>query len=634
LGKNYFDAVHSLQLWFNISLVSSLEKRFVMKIVRRTKKAYHLLKCCVAPAFAYLKQGYRSKQMKAHCINFAKHLFRHVQAFGAALDMEYKDFGKVRMQKLRTLTLGLHALLPHHPHFSYSIIIPLHCTTHPERFLHALISALQQTPPHLEVIVAYGEGKLQEKFVQIISECQTAFPGKLKTFHSSHSSAHEIVNGAVQESVGHFILFFSPEDWLRPDYIFRCEQLLRFLKDRENVCIYTDEYEINAHGHPIPGRQLQKPQRLIFPYLFHNGIGKSLLIPRHLWTLAGGLQGVGHDEQIWDLALRLDAVGALFQHLPFYLYAKRKSAAQHSKENNSASFLSQLAHYSDLKKLSWKWSTGLIPHTFRALPYLAAIPNVQVIIPFKDQKELTLKTIESVLNQKGVRIQVTAVDNVSRDASIGEKIKEMGGEVLYVDEPFNFSRLNNLAVQRTQTAQNCDYLLFLNNDVELENGAVLEMCRWIEQPLIGLVGSRLVYPNGLLQHGGIDLKRDAPGNQMVWNHSEKMYPNEKQSLTQVVRLADAVTAACALMKKKLFIEIGGFDEIWYPVAYSDTNLAVKVEAVGHYCLYTPYAKGVHHESVSRSYENIEDFEMSNWLHRQYVEHQLHSQKPVADFAKK
>ncbi|MBA2369453.1 MAG: glycosyltransferase [Candidatus Protochlamydia sp.] len=607
-----------------------------MKIVRHTQKAYRLLISCVAPAFAYLKQGYRSKQMKAHCINFAKHLFQHARLFGATLDKEYKDLGSpngLRMQKLHTLTLGLHTLLPHHPHFSYSIIIPVLRQTHPDRFRHALISALQQTAPHLEVIAVYGEEKLPESLAQVLNECQATFPGRLKIFNSTALMMHESVNAAVQQAVGHFILLEGPEDWLRPDYIFRCEQLLRFLKDRENVCIYTDEYEVNERSEPMPGRQIQKPQRLVFPYLFYNGIGKSVLIPRHLWNLAGGLQDVSQEEQIWDLALRLDATGTLFRHLPFYLYAKRSGLAKHQKDNALVSFVSQLNHYSDIKKLPWKWSEGLIPHTYRALPQLSAIPTVQVIIPFKEQKELTLKTIQSVLKQKGARIQITAVDNASCDSSIGENIKEMGGEVLLVEEPFNFSRLNNLAVEKTKMGQHCDYLLFLNNDVELEEGALLEMCRWIEQPLIGLVGSRLIYPNGLLQHGGIDLKRNAPANQMVWNHSEKMYPHSKQSLTQVVRLADAVTAACALMKRKIFVEIGGFDEIWYPVAYSDTNLAVKIEAMGLYCLYTPYAKGVHHESVSRSYENIEDFEMSHWLHQQYALYQLPAQKSVAEFAK-
>jgi GT2 family glycosyltransferase len=81
-----------------------------------------------------------------------------------------------------------------------------------------------------------------------------------------------------------------------------------------------------------------------------------------------------------------------------------------------------------------------------------------------------------------------------------------------------------------------------------------------------------------------------------------------------LHIVDAVTAACALVKRSLFIEVGGFDELCYPIAYSDTNLAVKIANKGFKNFYTPYARGVHHESVSRKLESLEDVESSRWLH--------------------
>ncbi len=596
-----------------------------MKIIHHSNRIYQLLKNCIGPAFAYLRQGYRANLVKAHCVSFAKHLFRHLQSFGVTLDKEYRDLGDLhgpRMQKLRTLTAGLHALLPKQAQFSYSILIPLYFQPSPELFRKTLLSALQQTAPHLEILIGYAHHCLSKEIEKMIKEFQDAFPQRLSIFAYSTSASHDILNSLAQEAKGHFLFVLDPYDWLRPDFLFRCEQLLRLLKGRENVCLYTDEYEINEGDHPIPGKQIQKPHRIAFPYLFYNALGRSLLIPRHLWELAGGMQAVQKDKMIWDLALRLDRVGATFRHLPFYLYAKRNSLHHSLSSEPVGSFEEQLSAYTQAEQLSWKWSAGDLPNSYRAVPELKRIPKVQVIIPYKDQKDLTLKTIRSILKQKHVHVFVTAVDNASHDTSIAEHIKELGGEVISVHEPFNYSRLNNLAVMKTNTAQDCDSLLFLNNDVELKEEALSEMCRWVDQPLIGMVGCQLFYPNGLLQHGGIDRKRDAPATQMIWNHSEKMASHERQVMTKVLRLTDAVTAACALMKRKLFIEIGGFDEIWYPIAYSDTNLAVKVEAKGLYCLYTPYAQGVHHESVTRKYENIEDVEMSHWLHQQYVEQQL------------
>jgi GT2 family glycosyltransferase len=343
-------------------------------------------------------------------------------------------------------------------------------------------------------------------------------------------------------------------------------------------------------------------------------LGKSVLFPKKLWESAGGVRNYS-DASVWEFGLRLDQVGAIFRHLPFNLYARRRGNA-----TENLSTIPALEMYSKRKNLNWIFREGPITGSVRAIPSLLEMPSVQVIIPFKEQKELTLCTVNSLLRQREVNICITAVDNGSRDLTIGEAIKALGGEVMRVEEPFNFSRLNNLGVRNTAVAGVCPYLLFLNNDVELEERALLEMCRWIEQPSIGMVGCRLVYPNGLLQHGGIDLKSDAPAHQMLWNHSEKMTASPKQRAAQIIRLADAVTAACALMKREIFTSIGGFDEVWYPVAYSDTSLAVKVEAMGLHILYTPFAQGVHHESVSREYENIEDVEMSSWLHQHFVRH--------------
>ncbi|WP_068469532.1 glycosyltransferase family 2 protein [Candidatus Protochlamydia phocaeensis] len=595
-----------------------------MKLIHQSQRVYQLLKNCVKPAFSYLKQGYQARLLKAHCLQFAKHLFRHIHSFGTALDKDYRDLGDLRgprMQKLKSLTAGLHALLPADKHFSYSILICLSSQPHPERFRKSLLSALEQTAPHLDVLIGYGQGQPSKDIEHTVEDCRRAFPERLRTFPYSTVHQHEILNALAQEANGHYLFILDFEDWIRPDFLFRCEQLLRLVKDKGFSCIYTDEYEINDSDHPIPGKQIQKPHQLVFPYLFTNVIQKSLLIPRHLWALAGGIKPVRLEDRLWDLCLRLDLAGAYFHHLPFCLYARR-AGHYYPPVKNPISFLEQLNAYSKSKELQWDWTEGYLPDSYRAIPTLASHPDVHVIIPFKNQKELTLKTVRSLLKQRGVQVKITAVDNASQDTSIGEEIRQLGGEVLLVSEPFNFSRLNNLAIERTQVAQDCPYVLFINNDVELEPDALHEMCRWIDQPRIGLVGCRLHYPNGLLQHGGIDLKRDAPAHQMIWNHSEKMASADRQRLTKIIRIADAVTAACALMKKDFFVEIGGFDEIWYPIAYSDTNLAVKIQAKGRLCLYTPYASGVHHESISRQYENIEDVEMSNWLHEQYLAQHL------------
>lgn len=335
-----------------------------------------------------------------------------------------------------------------------------------------------------------------------------------------------------------------------------------------------------------------------------------------------GLRKECEGAQDYDLVLRLDLAGANFHHIPFYLYAWRVHSQSTASSIQAKPYVVEAAKkalqdYFKEKKLDWEVVDGYIPTSYRAIPKLTKKYAIHVIILYKDLKKLTLACVKSVLRQQGVTVKITAVDNNSEDHSIAAELNAMGCEVLSIKEPFNFSRLNNLAVQKTKIGQDCELVLFLNNDVELDEGALEEMTRWIAQPGVGIVGCRLNYPNGKLQHGGIDFNENRPSHQMQWEHTEKGLNFNHLHFGRLIRVADAVTAACALMRRELFIEIGGFDEIWYPITYSDTALTLKLQSKNLWSLYTPYAVGVHHESVSRSYANIEDYEMSRWLHEKY-----------------
>jgi GT2 family glycosyltransferase len=238
------------------------------------------------------------------------------------------------------------------------------------------------------------------------------------------------------------------------------------------------------------------------------------------------------------------------------------------------------------------------------------VPRVQVIIPYKDKGDLTLKSVESLIVQDGANLSVICVDNDSLDESIAKSLKKMASNinVLKFTEPFNYSRINNYAVGNGSKEE--PYLLFMNNDVILKQGALQEMLRWIDQPHIGIVGCRLFYPDGRIQHGGVMLSPEGPAFQMNWTHIDLGLVREQASFSDHLMVVNAVTAACALMRRNDFIEIGGFDERHFPVAFSDTDLCLRLRQKRLYSFYTPYAEGVHFESDSRSRGNIEDMESS------------------------
>lgn len=372
----------------------------------------------------------------------------------------------------------------------------------------------------------------------------------------------EIVNN-YENAKGDYILFLKSA--VRCDLLYRYEQILR-LKQNKKLVLFASK------------------KALYMPFIFSDHPLNALLVPKHF----------GKTE-----ILDLDLAGAEFLNIPFLT-----NNEIYRFDKNS------LEEYSRKKGLDWKYSEGYLPRTYRATPPLNEIPKIHVIIPFKNQKELTLKAIHSLLNQKGVDITITAIDNDSDDTSISLELERLGVGLLIVQEPFNFSRLNNLAVKNSQE----DLILFMNNDVELDENALIEMARWALQPQIGLVGCRLHYPNGMLQHGGLLLDEDYPSHKRAWIHIDKGMEFSRLNQSLVQGVVDGVTAACALMKKNLFLEINGFDETYYPIAYSDTHLAEKLKAKGYLCFYTPYAEGIHHESISRSGGVLEEIESSTWFH--------------------
>ncbi|MDP1879557.1 MAG: glycosyltransferase [Parachlamydiaceae bacterium] len=567
----------------------------------------------------FFKQGYHAKSLVKY---FKYFMLKRLQEFatGSKKDVDETTWiESERVKKLQQITKGLHTLLSHQSSFSYSILIAIDQPIN-SLILKTIESALNQTAPNFEVIIGVKNNNESDELL-IKGHFKNQDSSKLKIVTVLEGSESSQINELAEKATGAYLFPLKACDWLRPDFIYRCEQLLRLHKNfTDPICIYSDEFNINEQGYPIPGKKWIKPETLMFPYHFRDDIGHTLLIPKEQWTKAGGLSLNLLDQGLWELALRLEEIGCQFLSIPFCLYAHRSGTICQS--GNTETLIKSFKDYTARKGLEWKIVKGLLPQTVRAVPELKKNLLIQVIIPYKNQKELTLKSIKSALNQTGVSVFITAVDNNSDDVTIAQEIRELGGEVITINEPFNFSRLNNLAVEKTTLAKECEYLLFLNNDVELEENALLEMARWIEQSNIGMVGCYLTYPNGLLQHGGVDILSYGPAYNVTWSHSEKFRSFENMDLSKTLRIADGVTAACSLIKKSDFIQVGGFDEGWYPIAYSDTNLAVKLAAIGLKCFYTPYAKGVHYESISRMIDNIEDIETSRWLHDKFIKHQL------------
>ncbi|MCI0684197.1 MAG: glycosyltransferase family 2 protein [Gemmataceae bacterium] len=225
------------------------------------------------------------------------------------------------------------------------------------------------------------------------------------------------------------------------------------------------------------------------------------------------------------------------------------------------------------------------------------LPKVSILIPFKDQLGLLRNCLRSLRRGAYRRLEIVLLDNGSTAPDMLRYLECMkrrrGFRVVDCPGDFNFARICNLGSRQASGS----YLLFLNNDVEVLTPEWLErMLALAENPRVGVVGSTLLYPDGTIQHAGIEQLSNG-----LWRHAYRgSTPDSAGADFLQVRCVPAVTAACLLMRRDRFFELGGFDER-YPVTHNDVDLCRRVRERGWLVVVTPHARLMHFESLSRGY---------------------------------
>ena len=163
--------------------------------------------------------------------------------------------------------------------------------------------------------------------------------------------------------------------------------------------------------------------------------------------------------------------------------------------------------------------------------------------------------------------------------------------------PFNFSALNNRAAEQARG----EVLLLLNNDTEvIEPGWLAEMVSHALRPEVGAVGAKLIYANGRIQHAGVVLGRGTEiTHQLRLAERTDPGPDGELALTRTVA---AVTGACLAVRRSVFVEAGGLDEVNLAVGFNDIDLCLRIAALGYRNVWTPFACLFHLESVSRGHD--------------------------------
>lgn len=345
-------------------------------------------------------------------------------------------------------------------------------------------------------------------------------------------------------------------------------------------------------------------------FLSFNYIGYSCVFHVDSVKRVGGYDQMLNYWGDYDLILRImigGANSALALHIPSALFHFFEQSPQQGSEWLCYGMASWETHDERRKILSRIFvdkgiqvEDSSFPDVFRIrYPLPRKLPLVSIIIPTKDRVDLLRKCVESILSRTIYsNFEILIVDNASIEYISHDYFKDVQRDprvsVIQYKDSFNYSAINNFAVSNSRG----DFVALVNNDVEVINEQWLgELVSHASRPDIGAVGAKLLYGDNTVQHAGVVI-----GIGGIAGHAHRFInDNECGYGFRAVATQDisAVTAACLVVRKSLYIDSGGLNSVDLKIAYNDVDFCMKLKELGFRNIYTPYAKLFHHESVSR-----------------------------------
>jgi GT2 family glycosyltransferase len=474
-----------------------------------------------------------------------------------------------------------------------SIITPVYNT--PAAWLReAIDSVLRQAYENWELILIDDASTLDETIAQLKTIAQRDQRMQV-IWRESTGGISAASNSGLEHARGEWIGLLDHDDLLEPDALF---EVVKYLQDNpETDLIFSDEDKITEEGLAAPQF---KPDWSPDFLLSYNYLCHFTTLRREIVERAGRFRPEFDGAQDYDLFLRVSELTTRIHHLPRILYHWRRSETSTSdniRRKPQALEAGRLAVENHLRRrgerghVTVDWQT----HAYWVKRELRETRRISIIIATRDRIDLLSRCIASIISKTTYpNYEIIIVDNESKSEEAQEYFRNFEHRLLQFNGPFNFSALNNLAVEQTKAP----WLLFLNNDVEVIEGEWLTvMAEHVQRPEVGAVGARLLYPNDTVQHAGVVL-----GVGGIAEHAFRHFPADAPGVSrqlQVTRNYSSVTGACLLTRRDVFEEVGGFDEEQLPVTFSDVDLCLKMRRAGYLIVYTPFAKLYHHESASR-----------------------------------
>lgn len=483
-----------------------------------------------------------------------------------------------------------------------SILVPLYNT--PSKLLHDMIKSVQeQTYENWELCLADGSDN-EHKYVGV--ECQQLAKKDKRILYKKLEKNYGIsenTNRCIDMATGDYIGLLDHDDILHPAALF---EVMKQICGCGADFIYTDE---STFRHQPSDAYLPhfKPDFAPDSLRALNYICHFSCFSKELLDKVGGFRSEFNGSQDYDMVLRLTEQARKIVHIPKILYYWRASETSVASDVSAKPYTIDAAKHAlaeHLKRIGLKGEIldAYAPTTYHIRYDIQDEPLISILIPNRNEMQTLKVCIDSIYEQSSYRnFEIIIVENNSNEPDIFEYYKDLEknhlAKVVVWEGIFNYSAINNFGVKHTSG----EYLLLLNNDVEVISADWLqEMLMFAQRPDVGAVGAKLLYPDNTIQHAGVIL-----GIGGVAGHAHKYFHRNDYGYMNRIHYAQnlsAVTAACLMVSRKVFDEVGGLDET-FGVAFNDVDFCMQIRKAGYLNVYTPFAELYHYESKSRGYED-------------------------------
>jgi len=525
-------------------------------------------------------------------------LIDHEKGFASPYEQWIHEFEKPsdQMVQLRLPNLTRRPVI--------SIVMPVYNTAESE-LTSAIQSVVDQSYPCWQLCIADDHSSKPE--IERILNRFAAQRSSIKVaYRSEQGGIAAASNTALAMATGEYICFLDHDDTLAPHTLAYVCEVVNYQPDAD--LIYSDEDKIDSQGNRF--EPFFKPEWSPDLLGSENYIGHLTILRRDLLDKVGGFRSTFDGSQDYDLVLRASEIAAKIVHIPRVLYHWRAGVASTATalENKSYTVLAAeraLAEYCQRSGSNARVDANLVRGRWRLRYPIPKGTRVSIIIASGGKADVLATNLKSIFSKTTYAdYEVVVIDNGKHYdvEQLVSGLKSGFHRLRYIDwrnKPFNYSEINNAA------ARNCTspVLLFLNDDTSvIEPEWLAAMVELAVRPEVGVVGAKLLYPDGRIQHGGVVM-----GIYDNCGHAFKGLDGSRGhyfDFSDVIRNVSAVTGACLMTRASVFWEAGGFDEHTFAVAFNDVDLSLKIGSLGYRVLYTPHAVLYHHEAFSKTSKDL------------------------------